>query len=223
MLRSAFPKAADQKSMLDYVAKQWDDEMAREKSAALHPNFGKILQKIQGCVFTDYKMVIQLTQSMKAEVMPLVILGTYAGNVLKVTITPSELQPRSSQLRRAERDDPRTILPHSVLGINIYANNLNYEAVTFFDTHKPAAALQGSLLSHQGHLGDPALDARSEPNDPPIKFSDTCDYPSIVFQIGKVYMYDGDYTQRSEGERSKWVDTGYVLVVNVTHGRAESV
>lgn len=221
-LRSAFPNAADRKSMLDYVAKQWDDEMTRTKSAALHPAFGKVLQNIQDCAFTDCEMVIQLRRSMQAQVMPLVILGTYASNVLKVTITPSELQPRSGQLRGAERDDPRKMLPHCVLGINIYADDPYYEPVTFFDTHKPAAAFQGPLSSHQDHLED-TLNDRSEVNDPPIKFSDTCDYPSIVFQIGKVYMYDGDYAQRSEGERSKWVDTGYVLVADVTHGRAKTV
>ena len=187
------------------------------------PSARDIFQSVRSCNYQDVDQINHLSELLNRTYQPLILLGQHNGLTLKLTPTTSELIPRLNGVA----DDPRKVLPESVLGINLRAYQNGYEPQGWQDglLYNPKAAPTAPLgrsrrYSSSGH--DSTYGSGEAPNE---KFEPAdVDYLSIFYQVGKVYMFCGDFSTHVQGQLdNRWTDTGYVLVIDVTNKLAGSV
>jgi len=198
LLWQVFPDNIDRRKYRDWWAARQEKPAKIERQPPLSPS--EYLLKLQNADYSDTSELTWLHDRYLHRNRPVPVIGTSRDITYKVTLG-QRLQPRESC---ENTKDTRHLLLHNVLGIN--------------DNVEP------NLDETLRRRLNPSLSEES------TEITNSDDYNQDAFhvfhQIGALMYYDGDYNKdpgAAMADKSRWKDTGFAVVSDVTSGRARGV
>ncbi|KAL8782715.1 MAG: hypothetical protein Q9213_005139 [Squamulea squamosa] len=163
-----------------------------------------LIKRLKETDYTDTKALWDLVRHWKLRHCPVTIVGTSRGalyDVVLVTVLHASRPPKYPQDRR--------MLSEDVLGININVEPVEEPKDQSASlVRRKRSKFQSKKSHHSTNSDDPDLNTFN-----------------IMHQIGILRAYQGKYntTKDAIDDDSRWYDTGFVLVSDITSGKARGI